>query len=357
MLKKILSHQYFFVLVLLLPLIMLTSCRKSDGVVSRVAAPRNVFALGTVCALNLYEGGTDELYVQLATRLNEIECVFSVNLPDSEISRINQSAGISPVEVSKEVIDLLDKACYFARRTDGAFDPAIGPLVELWGIGTDHPYIPTQAEIDTLLPLVDWRDIRYDAEARTVFLPKKGMKLDFGAIAKGYAADELIAIIDRANVKRAIVDLGGNVYVWGKKTDGTKWRVGIKNPYDPEGEPVIRLDIDSNTVVTSGTYERFFEQDGVRYHHILDPKTGYPAYNGILSSTIVCESSLVADGLSTSVFVMGKEKTRALLDEGFQDAGFTADVIIIGENHEITTTRNIKNAATVLLPEFFQAEW
>jgi thiamine biosynthesis lipoprotein len=217
--------------------------------------------------------------------------------------------------------------------------------------------VPEQAEIDALLPLVDYRDIQYDMEERTIFLPKKGMKLDFGAIAKGYAADELIKIITTANVKRAIIDLGGNVYVWGKKPDGTKWRVGIKNPLDPEGEPVIRLEIDTNTVVTSGAYERFFTADGIRYHHILDPKTGYPAESGILSSTIISKSSTAADALSTSVFVLGKEKARALFDEGFADAEFTADAIIIDANHEISATQHIRNAVTFFLPTFSQAEW
>jgi thiamine biosynthesis lipoprotein len=320
--------------------------------------PRNVFALGTVCTLNLYEDGTDELYSRLVARLNEIERIFSVSLSGSEISRINQNAGIAPVEVSEETIALLGKACYFALKTDGAFDPAIGPLVDLWGIGTDYPRVPLQEEIDALLPLVDWRNIEYDTEARTVFLPQKGMKLNFGGIAKGYAADELIAIIGSANVKRAIIDLGGSsVYVWGKKPDGAKWRVGVKNPDNPEGGPAIRLDIDSNTVTSSGAYERFFDQDGVRYHHILDPKTGRPANSGILSSTIVCESALAADALSTAVFVLGKEKVRALLAEGFQDAGFTAGVIIIDESLAISATQDIKSAVTLLLPEFSQAEW
>jgi thiamine biosynthesis lipoprotein len=333
----------------------LTSCRKETAALP----PRSFFALGTVCAFNLYEDGTDKLYSRLAARLNEIERVFSVNVSDSEISRVNQNAGVSPVEVSGEAIALLDKACYFAWKTAGAFDPAIGPLVDLWGIGTDHPRVPAQAEIDALLPLVDYRNIQYDTEARTIFLPQKGMKLDFGGIAKGYAADELIAIIKQAKVKRAIIDLGGSsVYVWGKKSDGTKWRVGVKNPDNPEGgAPAIRLDIDSNTVTSSGAYERFFDQDGIRYHHIIDPKTGYPSDSSILSSTIVCESALAADALSTSVFVLGKEKTRALLAEGFQDAGFTADVIIIDVNREISATQDIKDAITVLLPEFSLAEW
>jgi thiamine biosynthesis lipoprotein len=353
MVKKTFPERYFCAGMLLVALIAFTSCRKT-------VPPRSVFVFGTVCTLNLYEDGTDELYSRLARRLSEIERVFSVSLSDSEISRVNRNAGIAPVEVSKEAILLLDKACYFARKTDGAFDPAIGPLVELWGIGTDRQRVPAQEEIDVILPLVDYRKIRYDTEAGTVFLPETGMKLDFGGIAKGYAADELIAIISRTKASRAIIDLGGSsVYVWGKKPDGTKWRVGVKNPDNPEGsEPAIRLDIDSNTVTSSGAYERFFEQDGVRYHHILDPKTGRPADSGILSSTIVSFSALAADALSTSVFVLGKEKTRALFEAGFQDAGFTAEGIVIDERREVSATPDIKSAVTVLLPEFFSpGEW
>jgi thiamine biosynthesis lipoprotein len=346
-------------LILLLLLIVLISCQKS-GASSRVTMPpRSVFALGTVCTLNLYDDGTDELYAALAGRLNEIENIFSVTLSDSEISRINQNAGVMPVKVSEEVIALMEKACYFARKTDGVFDPTIGALVDIWGIGSDYQRVPQQEEIDAVLPLVDWRNIEYNIEESTVFLPKKGMKLDFGGIAKGYAADELIAIIENANVKRAIVDLGSSsVYVWGKKPDGSKWRVGVKNPDNPEGsEPVIRVEIDSNSVTSSGAYERFFYEGGVKYHHILDPKTGYPADSGILSATIISDSALAADALSTSVFVLGKEKTRALFAEGLSDADFTAEAIIIDARFEISATRNIQNAVTVLLPEFSQGEW
>jgi thiamine biosynthesis lipoprotein len=335
--------------ILLLGLVFpgLAGCQKTPP-----APAKTIFALGTVCSLNLYNEGTGALYEQLISRLYEIEQAFNVNLPDSEVSRINQNAGIAPVQASGEVLALLDKACYFAKKTNGAFDPSIGPLVQLWGIATDNPRIPAQEELDACLPLVDYRKIEYDLNAQTVFLPQPGMRLDLGGIAKGYAADELIKIIRDAKVRRAVIDLGGNVYVYGAKPDGTLWRVGVKNPVDPEGEPVVRLDIGSNTVVTSGMYERFFEQDGIRYHHILNPQTGYPAYSGIRSATIVSASSLAADALSTSVFVLGKEQAAALFAQGFQDGGFSADMLIIEEDGRITVTENLKSAVTVLLPEY-----
>jgi thiamine biosynthesis lipoprotein len=323
-----------------------SSCKKAP------AQPRSVYALGTLCTINLYDKGTDALYARLAERLNQIEAVFSVSRATSEIALINQNAGIGPVAVSEEVLYVLDKACYFAGRTNGAFDPAIGPLVQLWGVATDDPRVPGQEEIGRLLPLVDYRKISYDMSARTVFLSEKGMALDLGAIAKGYAADELVKIIAEAKLPRALIDLGGNVYVYGRKPDKTAWRVGVKNPEAPDGEPAIRLDIDSSSVVTSGAYERFFMNNGRRYHHILDPKTGYPAQSGVLSSTIVSQSSLAADALSTSAFVLGQDKALALFAEGFQDAGITAEALLMGEDHMVRATKNLAPGVTLLSADY-----
>ncbi|MDR3283892.1 MAG: FAD:protein FMN transferase [Treponema sp.] len=327
--------------------LILVSCKKPPA-----SPPRTIFALGTVCSLNVYDEGTDELYGKLITRLNDIERMFDVHSPESEVSHINQNAGIEPVQVSPEVLAVLDTACYFAEKTGGAFDPSIGPLAALWGIASDNPRIPSQAGIDDCLLLVDYRKIVYDKDANTVFLPEKGMSLDLGGIAKGFAADELVKILEKAKVRQAIIDLGGNIYVYGQKPGNEKWRVGVKDPENPDDSPVVRLEIGSSTVVTSGMYERFFEQDGVRYHHILDPKTGYPANSGLLSVTIVSPSSLAADALSTSAFVLGKDKALALFAQGFQDAGFSADMLLIEETHVVTATQNLKSATVILLSEY-----
>ena len=294
-----------FALLIIIFSICFASCE-------RTADPRTEALMGTVCTVNAYEDGTKSLYDELFARLHEIDETFSVTIDSSEISAINKAAGERSVSVSSDTAYVVRSALAFAELTGGAFDPTVGPLVKIWGINTDHARVPAQSEIDAVLPLINWRDVSV-ADDNTVMLKRRGMALDLGGIVKGYAADELTKILKARKVRRAIVDLGGNIFVYGKKKDGSPWRVGIKDPKDPEGVPAIVLNVANSTIVTSGVYERFFTENGVRYHHILDVKTGYPAASGLLSSTIVCESSMAADALSTSVFVLGKKSGMELL--------------------------------------------
>jgi len=302
-----------FTLLIIIFSIFFTSCE-------RTADPRTEALMGTVCTVNAYDDGTKSLYDELFARLHEIDETFSVTIDSSEISAINKAAGERSVSVSPDTAYVVRSALSYAELTGGAFDPTVGPLVKIWGINTDHARVPAQSEIDAVLPLIDWRDVSV-TDDNTVMLKRRGMALDLGGIVKGYAADELTKILKAQKVRRAIVDLGGNIFVYGKKKDGSPWRVGIKDPNDPEGVPAIVLNVANSTIVTSGVYERFFTENGVRYHHILDVKTGYPAASGLLSSTIVCESSMAADALSTSVFVLGKESGMELLHRIQSSAG------------------------------------
>ena len=267
--------------------------------------------LGTFCTVNLYEDGSDRLYQTLFERLDQIDSEFNLNNPDSELNRINDAAGKNPVEVCDDVSAVLDAALNYARKSDGAFDPTIGTLVRLWGINTPNARVPSQDEIEKALSLVDWKKVQVKkSNGKTrVFLEESGMILDLGGIAKGFAADELCLILREKKVRRAIIDLGGNILVWGNKPDGSDWKVGIKNPRDQSLEPPVILKVPGgNSVVTSGLYERYFEQDGIIYHHILNPRTGYPVQNEVLSSTIISHSSMEADALSTTAFVLGPEE-------------------------------------------------
>ena len=302
-----------FALLIIIFSICFASCE-------RTADPRTEALMGTVCTVNAYDDGTKSLYDELFARLHEIDETFSVTIDSSEISAINKAAGERSVSVSSDTAYVVKAALSFAELTGGAFDPTVGPLVKLWGINTDHARVPEKSEIDAVLPLINWRDVSV-TDDNTVMLKRHGMALDLGGIVKGYAADELTKILKARKVRRAIVDLGGNIFVYGKKKDGSPWRVGIKDPNDPEGVPAIVLNVANSTIVTSGVYERFFTENGVRYHHILDVKTGYPAASGLLSSTIVCESSMAADALSTSVFVLGKESGMELLHRIQSSAG------------------------------------
>jgi thiamine biosynthesis lipoprotein len=292
-------------------------------------APRVEFVLGTFCRIDLYESADPKLYDRLFSRLAELDRMLSVNRSDSELSTLNRSAGLEAAAISPELRTVLDRALFFAEASGGAFDPTVGPLVKLWGIGTENPRVPPAEEIQEALDLIHWRDLELRADG-TALLRRPGMAVDAGGIAKGYAADELTAILRRAKVPRALIDLGGNIYVWGGKKDNTPWRIGVQNPLDSRGTYVGILETSSASVVTSGIYERFFMgEDGTRYHHIFSlgtgedgDKPGYPVDNGLLSVTILAKSSMDADALSTACFALGYERGCALAESAGAKAIF-----------------------------------
>jgi thiamine biosynthesis lipoprotein len=272
------------------------------------------FVLGTACSVNLYEQGTSRAYRKIFDRLREIENAMSANLEDSDLGRINAAAGIEAVAARPDTIKALQRAVRFAELSGGAFDPTVGPLVKLWGIGSGGEKIPGEEEIAGALSLINWRDIVIDEDAGTVFLTRPGMALDLGAIAKGYAADEAAGIAAAAGIERALIDLGGNILVYGAKKDGSPWRVGIQDPTGGRGAYAGVAEVRDKTLVTSGVYERFFESGGRRYHHILSTRTGYPVDTGLLSVTVISASSMDADALSTALFALGYEAGRALAE-------------------------------------------
>lgn len=272
------------------------------------------FVLGTACSVNLFGRGTREAYRKIFDRLREIESAMSANMEDSDLGRINAAAGLEAVAAQPDTIGTLKRAVYFAELTGGAFDPTVGPLVKLWGIGSGSEKIPGEDEIAAALSLVNWRDIVIDEDAETVFLARPGMELDLGAIAKGYAADEAARIIGEAGIERALIDLGGNILVYGAKEDGSSWRVGVQDPTAGRGAYIGIAEVTDKTLVTSGVYERFFESGGRRYHHILSTRTGYPVDTGLLSVTVISGNSMNADALSTSLFALGYEAGRALAE-------------------------------------------
>jgi thiamine biosynthesis lipoprotein len=275
---------------------------------------RAEFALGTVCSVNLYERGNNRTYAAVFSRIREIEGIMSANQEGTELDRINRNAGGSPAAVSGELLDVLEQAKAYAATSGGAFDPTVGPLVKLWGIGGDEPRVPGKGEIASALALVDYRDLLIDREAGTAFLRRSGQALDLGAIAKGYAADQAVAAAKKAGVRRAIIDLGGNVFALGERRKGEAWRIGIQDPRQERGVSLGTLRVKDKSIVTSGMYERYFEAGGKRYHHILSTKDGYPVENGLLAVTIVADFSIDADALSTAVFALGYEEGRALIE-------------------------------------------
>ena len=298
-------------------------------------------AMGTVCSVTLFDHGNDIIYNDIFSRIREIENLMSVNIPSSDVSRINAAAGIEPVKVHNDVYTVIERAMHFAEISGGAFDLTVGPIVSLWGIGTENQRVPSQEEIDAVLPFVNFRYLYLDAETRTVFLTHQGMALDLGAIAKGYAADEAANIAKKAGVKQAKIDLGGNIVLIGTKIDKSPWKVGIQNPGNIHGSIVGIIQVTEKTIVTSGVYERFFEENGKNYHHIFFPTTGYPAENSLVSVTIIADISMNADALSTAVFVLGYEAGKILI-ESFPET----EAVFVFEDKSIRTTSGVNFSLT-----------
>lgn len=281
------------------------SCKK-EAIPTRTEA-----VLGTICSVNAYEDASEDLYNELFDRLHKIENRFSPNIAESDISRVNMAAGEKSVAVHEDVFYVLQAAVRFAELSNGSFDPTIGPLVKLWGINTSNPKVPNEKEIEEAKALVNYKNLELirgkDGNSSRVLLKKSGMALDLGGIAKGYAADELARILGEHKVKKAIINLGGNILAYGSKEDAD-WEIGIKNPMNLEGGVALSVSFKAdNSVVTSGLYERYFIEEGILYHHILDPRSGKPARSGVLSSTIISPSSMQADALSTIAFLLGAD--------------------------------------------------
>lgn len=270
-------------------------------------------AMGTLVTVTLYEsdaGKADDIF----SYIYELDSEISRYTDGSYIDMINDSAGISPVQVPDEIYSLIESTVVMAEETEGLFNPAIGPLTALWGIGTEDARIPSDDEIAAVLPLLDWRSIILDDEERSVFLKEKGMSLDLGAVGKGWAADMVQGYLESFSIEHAIVNLGGNILLVGGKEDGSGWNVGIKDP-ENTSSVFMRLSIEDGTVITSGGYQRYIEKDGIIYHHILDSRTGYPFTTDILSATVINPSGTLGDMLSTVLFAAGSEKAEAIASQ------------------------------------------
>lgn len=314
------------------------SCTKGQ---SKEAQTGTEQLLGTACVITLndWERGSDpeEILEGSFKLIADLEQILSVNIGSSDVSLIN-NAPINGFKPDPLVLDLLESALSIAEFSDGLFDPSIGALVNLWGIGTEHAAVPGDDELNKALGTVDFRKIKIDQDG-VVSLMEDGMKIDLGGIAKGYAADRVREYLVSQGVTSAIINLGGNVLLCGSKPSGEPWRIGIQDPREPRGKYLGILSIDDKAIVTSGIYERYFIENGVQYHHILDTKSGYPVQNGVISTTIINNKSKIADGFSTALFAMGVDKGMALA-ETLSDTS----VIMVDENNEVYITDNLRDS-------------
>lgn len=271
------------------------------------------------------EAVKDEVFAEIV----RLEGLFSRNLSGSDVERINHAAGKEAVAVSAETLTVAQAALEYSRLSEGAFDPTIAPLLNIWGFWDQRYRVPGPGEIEAVLPLVDYRLLEIDRKRGTVYLPEAGMSLDLGGIAKGYIVDRGMAVLSRAGIKHAFLNAGGDIALLGTKPDGDPWRIGVRHPRE-ENEYIALIPLSGGAVVTSGDYERTFVEDSVRYHHILDPSTGQPALS-LSSVTIVAPTAMEADALSTAVFVLGPRRGMALVEQlsGVEAVLVTADMEIL----------------------------
>jgi thiamine biosynthesis lipoprotein len=271
------------------------------------------YAMGTVMTHKAFGVYAKEALAAVCREVSRIEERLSRFLPDSEISRVNASAGTKSEKVTRETHDVLSTAVEFSRSFPGCFDVTIGPLVSLWKIGQESSAQPDDASIWQVLPLVNYRDLILNPGKRTAGLRNAGQSVDLGGIGKGVAGDKIVGVFKRFGISSAFSNLGGNVVTLGTKPDGSPWQIGIQHPRQ-NGGLIGSVAVVNQTVVTSGDYQRcFMDSRGKRHHHILDPTTGYPAESGLISVSIVTDRSVAADPLSTIVFVAGMEKGLSYL--------------------------------------------
>ena len=271
------------------------------------------FYFDTVITITLY-GETDESLIDGCFSLCEkYENMLSRTVEGSDVWNVNHAKG-AETEVDARTAFLVKQALSYSELTEGRFDVSIAAASSLWNFDDREGDLPDADKLRKALRHIDYRKIHVDTDRNTIRLDDPAMMIDLGGIAKGFIADELASHLKEKGVERALINLGGNVMVVGDKPDGSAFKVGIQYPFKEEGEVICAAELKNSSLVTSGPYERYIEKDGVIYHHILDPETGYAIDNDLISVTICAPSSLQADALSTSVFILGMEKGAELIE-------------------------------------------
>jgi thiamine biosynthesis lipoprotein len=347
MTKKIFNLGICILLVL-----SMVACSKNDQKIDKEA-----LKMDTVMHLIAYGSKAEKAIEAAYVRVDEIEQMASPSVSTSDVNKINAAAGKEYVKVHPEIVRIIKTSIEYSKLSNGAFDITISPLIKLWGIGTPDERIPTDAEIKEKVALVGYKDISINESDNSVKLMKPGMSIDLGGIAKGFTADEIIKIFKKHGVKSAIINLGGSsIYTLGEKPDKTLWSIGIQHPRKDRNAGFTGIiKMSENALSTSGDYERFFIKDEKRYHHILSPVTGYPADAGVMSDTIVIDSSIpdcnmLADILTKITFVSGVDKGLKVIDSipGVSCMAVTTD-------NKVYKSSNWKLQLDNLSPEFEMA--
>lgn len=300
------------------------------------------FLMNTNVEQQIY-GDTAELaYQTVFNKIEELENKLSFFIDTSEIAKINEFAGKHAVSITEETMHILKMAKYIGSISKGAFDITLAPIIDLWRSCGKEGSVPSQEAIDEKLNLCGMDLLELDEDNHSAYLKVAGSAIDLGGIAKGYTADVCLDCYEKMGVKKAFVNLGGNVKAMNTITD-KEWVVGLQDPEEDRGECFGAISISNHSIVTSGDYERYFEVKNEKYHHLIDGRTGYPVKSRLKSTSVVCENSMVADALSTAFFVLGLEKGMELMQK-FPQAG----VVIVSEDYQVVISDNLKDCFHII---------
>ncbi len=336
--------------ILLIVGIVVLAFIAGGSVLSYLLTPKlitaNGFAMSTYINQQIYMNDSrkaDALASDMMTELAVFEDRLSMYRAQSEISSINDNAGVAPVAVSEETYALIKKAIGYCEQSDGMFDITIAPVTKAWGINSDAPRVPSQEELQALKELVNYRDVLLDDTARTVMLKKSGQAIDLGAVAKGEACNIAHTLYAKRGTPAGLISIGGNIMVMGKKPGGKDFVVGVRDPRGAPNEVIATVRLTDEVLSTSGDYERFFKQGGKSYHHIMDPSTASPAETDLMSVTVICEDGMYADFLSTWLFMLGKGGALARFDD------LNAGVVAVDKEKNVYVSPRLADALTPAL--------
>ncbi len=315
-------------------IMMLTAALMFSGCAGNQSASSDFFAMDTYMSITAYGSKADAAVKKAEDYVQNMDMLMSTGDAGSEISRLNANGS---AQLSDDTATVLKCALQVCKDTDGCFDPTVYALSEIWGFTTKEYTVPNDAGISSARKCVDASAVRVDDNDVAV-IDTEGVKVDMGGIAKGYTSTGVMDIFREYGIKSGIVNLGGNVQMMGRKPDGSQWKIGIRNPDADTGYFGV-LSAENTAVVTSGGYERYFEQDGRTYHHIIDPRTGYPADSGLLSVTVVSNDGTLADALSTALFVMGGSEAVRY----WQNSEYDFDIILMKSDKSLIVSKGLKD--------------
>jgi thiamine biosynthesis lipoprotein len=300
-----------YVVVLSLIVLLCNACSNEQA----LHFEKSDIAMDTAVTLSADGPKAQQAVEESLQKLHELDEMASTEIATSDVARVNQAAGKDYVQVHPEIYKMVETSIAYSKKSNGVWDITVGPLIQLWGIGTDHARLPSQGEIAAKLALVGYKKIILRPADHSIMLRDPGMSIDLGGVAKGFASDEVLKIYKKYDIKNGLINLGASsLYAVGKNRKGQPWAIGLKHPRsDKDNDYLGIVKISDEALSTSGDYERFFIENGKRYHHILDPKTGYPADNGVMSDTVVINGSepdngMLSDIITTVLFVLGPQK-------------------------------------------------